>query len=118
MIDKSRWTCASAVADIPDGATVMVGGFGTAGMPDELIDALIEHGARGLTIINNNAGNGDAGLAALIASKRVRKVACSFPRQSASWHRSEEHTSELQSLLRIPTAVSRLNNTTNTTHQT
>src|SRR3546814_10728032 len=97
MIDKSRWTCASAVADIPGGATVMVGGFGTAGMPDELIDALIEHGARGLTIINNNAGNGDAGLAALIASKRVRKVVCSFPRQS----RSEEHTSELQSLMRI-----------------
>src|SRR3546814_3274798 len=68
MIDKSRWTCASAVADIPDGATVMVGGFGTAGMPDELIDALIEHGARGLT-------------------------------------RSEEHTSELQSLMRISYAV-------------
>src|SRR3546814_16760097 len=81
MIDKSRWTCASAVADIPDGATVMVGGFGTAGMPDELIDALIEHGARGLTIINNNAGTGDAGLAALIASKRVRNVVGSFPRQ-------------------------------------
>src|SRR3546814_3280137 len=66
--------------------TVMVGGFGTAGMPDELIVALIEHGARGLTIINNNAGNGDAGLAALIASKRVRKVVCSFPRQRDSWH--------------------------------
>src|SRR3546814_19055754 len=81
MIDKSRWTCASAVADIPDGATVMVGGFGTAGMHDELIDALIEHGARGLTIITNNAGHGDAGLAALIASKRVRKVVCSFPWQ-------------------------------------
>ena len=76
----------SAVADIPDGASVMVGGFGTAGMPDELIDALIAHGARELTIINNNAGNGDTGLAALIASKRVRKVVCSFPRQTDSWH--------------------------------
>lgn len=86
MIDKTDWTLQSAVADIPDGASVMVGGFGTAGMPDELIDALIEHGARGLTIINNNAGNGDTGLAALIANKRVKKVVCSFPRQSDSWH--------------------------------
>lgn len=86
MIDKSQWTCASAVADIADGATVMIGGFGTAGMPDELIDALIDHGASGLTIINNNAGNGDTGLAALIANKRVKKVVCSFPRQSDSWH--------------------------------
>ena len=86
MIDKTDWTLQSAVADIPDGASVMVGGFGTAGMPDELIDALIDHGARGLTIINNNAGNGDTGLAALIANKRVAKVVCSFPRQSDSWH--------------------------------
>lgn len=86
MIDKTDWTLRSAVADIPDGASVMVGGFGTAGMPDELIDALIDHGARGLTIINNNAGNGDTGLAALIANKRVKKVVCSFPRQSDSWH--------------------------------
>ncbi|MGY1408582.1 MULTISPECIES: 3-oxoacid CoA-transferase subunit A [unclassified Luteimonas] len=86
MIDKTTWTLQSAVADIPDGATVMVGGFGTAGMPDELIDALIDHGARELTIVNNNAGNGDAGLAALIANRRVRKVVCSFPRQSDSWH--------------------------------
>src|SRR3546814_7518543 len=85
MIDKSQWTCASAVADIADGATVMIGGFGTAGMPDELIDALIDHGARGLTIINNNAGNCDTGLAALIANKRVAKVVCSFPRQSDPW---------------------------------
>ena len=86
MIDKTTWTLQSAVADIPDGATVMVGGFGTAGMPDELIDALIDHGARELTIVNNNAGNGDTGLAALIANRRVRKVVCSFPRQSDSWH--------------------------------
>ncbi|MCK9490065.1 MAG: 3-oxoacid CoA-transferase subunit A [Xanthomonadales bacterium] len=86
MIDKSQSSCATAVADITDGATVMIGGFGTAGMPDELIQALIDHGARELTIINNNAGNGDTGLAALIANKRVRKVVCSFPRQSDSWH--------------------------------
>lgn len=81
MIDKTFDTCAEAVADIRDGATVMIGGFGTAGMPDELIDALIEQGARELTIINNNAGNGETGLAALIARKRVRKIICSFPRQ-------------------------------------
>lgn len=86
MIDKTRWNLQSAVADIGDGATVMIGGFGTAGMPDELIDALIEHGARALTIVNNNAGNGDTGLAALIAHDRVRKIICSFPRQADSWH--------------------------------
>ena len=86
MIDKTTWTLQSAVADIRDGATVMIGGFGTAGMPDELIDALIEHGARELTIVNNNAGNGDTGLAALIANRRVRKVVCSFPRQNDSQH--------------------------------
>ncbi|UNK42399.1 3-oxoacid CoA-transferase subunit A [Luteimonas sp. S4-F44] len=86
MIDKSLASCRDAVADIHDGATVMIGGFGTAGMPDELIDALIDQGARALTIVNNNAGNGDTGLAALIAKKRVRKVVCSFPRQSDSHH--------------------------------
>src|SRR3546814_20014843 len=86
MYHKSQWTCASAVADIAAGSTVMICGFGTAGMPDELIDALIDHGARGLTIINNNAGNCYTWLAALIANKRVAKVVCSFPRQSDSWH--------------------------------
>ena len=86
MIDKTIPSCRDAVADIHDGATVMIGGFGTAGMPDELIDALIEHGAKDLTIVNNNAGNGDTGLAALIAKKRVRKVVCSFPRQTDSHH--------------------------------
>lgn len=64
----------------------MIGGFGTAGMPDELIDALIDHGARELTIVNNNAGNGETGLAALIKHKRVRKIICSFPRQIDSRH--------------------------------
>ncbi len=86
MIDKTQKSCAEAVAGIGDGATVMIGGFGTAGMPDELIDALIAHGAKALTLINNNAGNGDAGVAALIAHKRVRKIICSFPRQGDSWH--------------------------------
>lgn len=86
MIDKTIATCQDAVRDIHDGATVMIGGFGRAGMPDALIDALIAQGARELTIVNNNAGNGDSGLAALIANKRVRKVICSFPRQSDSHH--------------------------------
>jgi 3-oxoadipate CoA-transferase, alpha subunit len=86
MIDKTVSSAAAAVADIQDGATVMIGGFGTAGMPSELIDALIAHGARGLTIVNNNAGNGDVGLAALLKAKRVRKIVCSFPRQTDSWH--------------------------------
>lgn len=85
MIDKSVRSVAEAVAGIPDGATVMIGGFGRAGQPVELIDALIEQGATGLTIVNNNAGNGDVGLAALLAKGRVRKIICSFPRQSDSW---------------------------------
>ena len=86
MIDKQFSTLAEAVADVPDGATVMVGGFGTAGLPDELVQALIDQGARGLTIVNNNAGNGETGLAALIAARRVQKVICSFPRQADSHH--------------------------------
>ena len=76
---------AEAVADIPDGATVLIGGFGLAGQPTELIDALREHGATDLTVVNNNAGNGDHGLAALLATGNVRKIVCSFPRQSDSW---------------------------------
>jgi len=86
VIDKTVPTPAAALADIADGATVMIGGFGTAGMPSELIDALIEQGARDLTIVNNNAGNADVGLALLIKERRVRKVICSFPRQVDSWH--------------------------------
>jgi len=74
-----------AVADIPDGATVLIGGFGPAGQPIELIDALRRHGARELTVVNNNAGNGDTGLAALLATGNVRKIICSFPRQTDSW---------------------------------
>lgn len=85
MIDKTVATAADAVAQIYDGATVMIGGFGTAGQPAELIDALIAQGARELTIVNNNAGNGDTGLAALIKARRVKKIICSFPRQSDSY---------------------------------
>ncbi|QEW04221.1 3-oxoacid CoA-transferase subunit A [Microbacterium lushaniae] len=85
MIDKTVPDVESAVAGIQDGATVLIGGFGRAGQPVELIDALIAHGARELTIVNNNAGNGDTGLAALLAARRVRKIVCSFPRQSDSW---------------------------------
>jgi 3-oxoadipate CoA-transferase alpha subunit len=86
MIDKFFAGPEAALADIPDGVTIMIGGFGNAGMPAALIDALIAQGARELTIVNNNAGNADSGLAALIAAKRVRKILCSFPRQADSWH--------------------------------
>ena len=84
MIDKIVHTVAEALAGTPDGATVMIGGFGTAGIPDELIEGLIEQGARELTVVNNNAGNGDTGLAALLKAGRVRKIVCSFPRQADS----------------------------------
>jgi 3-oxoadipate CoA-transferase alpha subunit len=86
MINKFVESAEAALADVPDGATVMIGGFGNAGMPAALLDALIAQGARELTIVNNNAGNGDTGLAALIKAKRVRKILCSFPRQTDSWH--------------------------------
>jgi len=75
-----------AVADTPDGATVLIGGFGSAGQPVALIEALLASDARDLTVVSNNAGNGDHGLAALIRDRRVRKIVCSFPRQSDSWH--------------------------------
>jgi 3-oxoadipate CoA-transferase alpha subunit len=84
MIDKTVATPELAVAGIHDGATVMIGGFGNAGMPSVLIDALIAQGARELTIVNNNAGNGETGLAALLNAGRVRKIVCSFPRQADS----------------------------------
>jgi len=86
VIDKFFPNPEAALADLPDGATVMIGGFGNAGMPAALIDALIAQGARDLTIVNNNAGNGDTGLAALLKAKRVKKILCSFPRQADSWH--------------------------------
>ena len=86
MINKIAGSPEAALADVHDGVTVMIGGFGTAGLPNELVDALIAHGCRDLTIVNNNAGNGDTGLAALLAARRVRKIICSFPRQADSHH--------------------------------
>jgi len=84
MIDKIVPSAARAVADIHDGATVMVGGFGEAGSPIELIHALIDQGASGLTVINNNTGSGEVGLAALIKAGRVAKMICSYPRSMNS----------------------------------
>jgi len=84
MIDKVAASIAQALEGVRDGATVMIGGFGTAGIPNELVDGLIAQGARDLTVVNNNAGNGDAGLAALLKAGRVRKIICSFPRQADS----------------------------------
>ena len=85
MINKIVESIEAAVADIQDGSTILVGGLGTAGMPFNLVDALIAQGARDLTIVSNNAGNGEIGLAALLKAKRVRKIICSFPRQTDSW---------------------------------
>jgi 3-oxoadipate CoA-transferase alpha subunit len=84
MVSKVVESLEAAVAGIENGAVIMISGFGAAGMPSELIDALIAQGARDLTIVNNNAGNGDTGLAALLKMKRVRRIVCSFPRQSDS----------------------------------
>jgi 3-oxoadipate CoA-transferase alpha subunit len=81
VIDKTVSSPEAALADVPDGATIMIGGFGSAGLPAELIEALVAQGARDLTIVNNNAGNGDTGLAALLKARRVRRIICSFPRQ-------------------------------------
>jgi len=81
MINKIASSIAEALADTADGSTVMIGGFGTAGIPTELIEGLIEQGARDLTLVNNNAGNGEQGMAALLKTGRVRKIICSFPRQ-------------------------------------
>ncbi len=102
MIDKTVASCAAAVADVPDGATIMIGGFGTAGLPDELLAALLAQGAKGLTIVNNNAGNGDTGLAALIGAGRVRKILCSFPRQADSWHFDREYRAGRLELELVP----------------
>jgi 3-oxoadipate CoA-transferase, alpha subunit len=84
MIDKIVPNVEAALAGIQDGTTIMIGGFGGAGQPAELIDALIQQGAKDLVIVNNNAGNGDYGLAALLKTGRVRKIICSFPRQADS----------------------------------
>lgn len=84
MIDKIAQSMADALGPVADGSTVLIGGFGTAGIPNELIDGLIAQGAKDLTVVNNNAGNGDTGLAALLKAGRVRKIICSFPRQTDS----------------------------------
>jgi len=84
MINKIALSVAEALADVKDGATILIGGFGTAGNPNELIDGLIAQGAKDLTVVNNNAGNGETGLAALLKTGRVRKIICSFPRQADS----------------------------------
>ena len=84
MIDKIAASVADALAGVMDGSTVLIGGFGTAGIPNELIDGLIAQGAKDLTVVNNNAGNGDTGMAALLKTGRVRKIVCSFPRQADS----------------------------------
>ena len=102
MINKIVASVEHAVADIQDGAMVMIGGFGTAGMPSELIDALIAQGARDLTVVNNNAGNADTGLAALLKTRRVRKIICSFPRQTDSWVFDELYRSGAIELELVP----------------
>lgn len=84
MINKISESVQAALHGVADGSTVMIGGFGGAGQPSELIDGLIAQGARDLVVINNNAGNGEVGLAALLKTGRVRKIICSFPRQSDS----------------------------------
>ncbi|GAA4113346.1 3-oxoacid CoA-transferase subunit A [Enteractinococcus coprophilus] len=84
-------SAAEAVANIDDGSTILIGGFGNAGQPMELIGALLEGGAKNLTIVNNNAGQADEGLALLIKERRVDKIICSFPRQSDSWHFDEAY---------------------------
>ena len=84
MINKIVPSVEAALAGIPDGSTIMIGGFGGAGQPAELIDGLIAQGAKDLVIVNNNAGNADYGLAALLKTGRVRKIICSFPRQTDS----------------------------------
>ena len=91
MAPRIATSAADAVAQITDGSTVLIGGFGNAGQPMELIDALMECGATDLTVVNNNAGQADAGLALLIKERRVKKIICSFPRQSDSWHFDEAY---------------------------
>lgn len=102
MIDKTVASLEEAVAGIHDGATIMISGFGGAGQPAELIDALIAQGAKDLTIVNNNAGNGETGLAALLKAGRVRKILCSFPRQADSYVFDELYRSGKLELELVP----------------
>jgi len=102
MINKIVDTVAEALADVADGAIVMIGGFGTAGQPIHLIDGLVAQGARDLTLINNNAGNGEHGIAALLKAKRVRKIICSFPRQTDSYVFDELYRKQAIELELVP----------------
>ena len=102
MINKIAASVAEALAGVKDGSTVMIGGFGTAGIPLELIDGLIAQGAKDLTVVNNNAGNGDTGLAALLKAGCVRKIICSFPRQVDSWVFDELYRSGKLELELVP----------------
>lgn len=102
MINKVANSVAQALEGIQDGSTVLIGGFGTAGIPNELIDGLLEQGARDLTIVNNNAGNGETGVAALLKAGRVRKIICSFPRQTDSFVFDELYRSKKIELELVP----------------
>lgn len=102
MINKIADSIAEALSGVQDGATVLIGGFGTAGIPNELIEGLIAQGARSLTVVNNNAGNGDTGLAALLKTGRVSKIICSFPRQADSFVFDELYRSNKIELELVP----------------
>ena len=102
MINKITASVAEALAEVKDGSTMLVGGFGTAGLPNELVDGLIEQGATDLTIVCNNAGNGDHGIAALLKAGRVRKVICSFPRQADSYVFDELYRAKKVELELVP----------------
>ena len=102
MINKIAASIAEALAGVQDGSTVLIGGFGTSGIPGELIDGLIAQGAKDLTVVNNNAGNADRGLAALLKAGRVRKIICSFPRQVDSWVFDELYRSGKLELELVP----------------
>jgi 3-oxoadipate CoA-transferase alpha subunit len=102
MIDKIAASVAEALYGVQDGATVLIGGFGTAGIPGELIEGLIAQGEKDLTVVNNNAGNADHGLAALLKAGRVRKIICSFPRQVDSWVFDELYRSGKLELELVP----------------
>jgi 3-oxoadipate CoA-transferase, alpha subunit len=102
MVDKISPSIEAALADVHDGATVLVGGFGGSGVPEELIDALIAQGAKDLAIVNNNAGNGEVGIAALFKARRIRKLICSYPRQVDSHHFQDAYRSGRVELELVP----------------
>ena len=102
MIDKTVATALEAIADLRDGAAIMISGFGDAGAPAELIDAVVAQGASDLTVISNNAGSGETGIAALVKAGRVRKVICSFPRMAASHHFEQRYRAGELALELVP----------------